>query len=179
MNWGTDVKDQVVAKNAKQQSQQTLSGQQESNGNKSVENPWSGRLRTSPASSSNVSQNGKEKVDDAPYMPHLSASHHDGDGDSSGFEQSLDDEFGIPAVKTLGVRKSQATGRVPRSDPGPRRSRRHRALVQRLTYDSYVACHCAYMAKIVQDVEPKCFDEAVGNVEWEHAMNEEMAACWM
>ena len=51
---GADVKDHVVAENAKQQSQ-TLSGPQESNGSKFIENPWSGRLRTSPASSSNVS----------------------------------------------------------------------------------------------------------------------------
>ena len=43
-------------------------------------------------------------------------------------------------------------------------------------YDSYVARHCAYMAKIVQDVEPTCFDDAVGHAKWEKAMDEEMAA---
>ena len=32
------------------------------------------------------------------------------------------------------------------------------------------------MAKIVQDVEPTCFEEAIGNAKWEKAMNEEMAA---
>ena len=30
-----------------------------------------------------------------------------------------------------------------------RRSTRTKKPVQRLVYDSYVACHCAYMAKIV------------------------------
>ena len=57
-----------------------------------------------------------------------------------------------------------------------RRSRRQRAQVGRLTYDSYVACHSAYMEKIVQDVEPTCFEEAIGNAKWEKAMDEEMAA---
>ena len=41
---------------------------------------------------------------------------------------------------------------------------------------SYVARHCAYMAKIVQDVEPTCFDDAIGDAKWEKAMDEEMAA---
>lgn len=64
-------------------------------------------------------------------------------------------------MRTPSVRKEQAAGRTRGSDPGPRRSVKHRAPVQRLTYDSYVARHCAYMAKIVQDVESTCFDEAV------------------
>ena len=51
--------------------------------------------------------------------------------------------------------------------------------VQRLVYNNYVAHHYAYMAKVVQDVEPTCFDEAVGNVNWEKAMDEEMAAFCM
>ena len=45
-----------------------------------------------------------------------------------------------------------------------------------MTYDSYVACHCAFMAKIVQDVEPTCFEDAIGDVKWEKSMHEEMAA---
>ena len=32
------------------------------------------------------------------------------------------------------------------------------------------------MAKIVQDVEPTCFEDAIGHVHWDAAMNEEMAA---
>ena len=45
-----------------------------------------------------------------------------------------------------------------------------------MTYDGYVAHHKAYMAKVIQDVEPTCFENAVGNVHWDDAMNEEMAA---
>ncbi|MCO5562074.1 hypothetical protein L7F22_015700 [Adiantum nelumboides] len=57
-----------------------------------------------------------------------------------------------------------------------KRSERHKVLVNRLMYDSYVARHCAYMAKIGQDKEPTSFDEAIGNIKWEQAMDEEMAA---
>ena len=99
-------------------------------------------------------------------MPELSAGF-DVDGESSGSEQSLDEEFGIPAIRSLGAKKAQSIGKAFGSDPRPRKSGRERVLMQRLTYDSYVACHCAYMAKIVQDVEPTSFEEAVGKREWE------------
>ena len=49
-----------------------------------------------------------------------------------------------------------------------------RNLVEQLTYDSYVARHCACREKIVQDVEPTCLDDAIGDAKWEKAMNEEM-----
>ena len=101
----------------------------------------------------------------------MSAGYDDVDGHSSGSKHSLDEEFGIPSVKSPGVKKA-----LQGMHEKLRRSGRHRALVDRLNYDSYVAHHCAYMAKIVQDVEPTCFDEAVGNVEWEQAMHEEMDA---
>ncbi|MCO5593034.1 hypothetical protein L7F22_047039 [Adiantum nelumboides] len=93
------------------------------------------------------------------------------DGNSSGSEHSLDEEFGIPSVKTPGVKKA-----LQGIHEKLRRSGRHKNPVDRLTYDSYVARHCAYMAKIVQDKEHTCFDEAIGNMKWEQAMDEEMAA---
>jgi hypothetical protein len=55
-------------------------------------------------------------------------------------------------------------------------STKERRPVQRLIYDGYVACHYAYMAKVVQDVEPICFEDAVGHALWDKAMDEEMAA---
>ena len=58
-------------------------------------------------------------------MPELSVGF-DVDGDSSGSEQSLDEEFGIPAIRTPGVEKAQSTGKASRSDPGPCRSGRER-----------------------------------------------------
>ena len=71
--------------------------------------------RESPTGSSNVSRKGKEKVDDAPNLPNLSASFDDVEGHSSGFEHSLDEEFGIPSLKTLGIRRLQASN----TDLGP------------------------------------------------------------
>lgn len=119
---------------------------------------------------------GKEKVGESPFMADLSSGFSHVNGDSDGSEQSLDEEFGIPAVKTPGVKKAQEDARGQRSDPGPRRSGRAKNPVQRLTYDGYVAHHKAFMAKVIQDVEPTCFEDAVGNVHWDDAMNEEMAA---
>ena len=48
--------------------------------------------------------------------------------------------------------------------------------MQRLTYDGYVSHHYLYMAKVKQDVEPTSYESAAGNVHWEKAMDEEMAA---
>ena len=79
-------------------------------------------------------------------------------------------------VKTPGVRRAHVGNRAHGSDPGPRRSDRVKNQCIVWTYDSYVARHCAYMAKIVHDVEPACFDDAIGDVKWEQAMDEEMAA---
>ncbi|KAH7437896.1 hypothetical protein KP509_05G094100 [Ceratopteris richardii] len=98
---------------------QVLSGRDASPSNFSNSNPWSGRLHGnfSPA---NSSKKGKEK---------LSAGHktcagfEDVDGDSRGSEKSLDEELGLPSVKTPGVRKAHADD-TRSSDPGPRRSGR-------------------------------------------------------
>ena len=76
-------------------------------------------------------------------MPNLSAGHDDAEGDSSGSEHSLDDEFGIPSVKTPGVKKA-----LEGMHSKLRRSSRVKKPVQHLRYDSYVARHCAYMAKM-------------------------------
>ena len=53
----------------------------------------------------------------------------DVDGESSGSEQDLDEEFGILAIRNVGAKKAQLARKVPRSDPRPRRSRRHKVLV--------------------------------------------------
>ncbi|MCO5587633.1 hypothetical protein L7F22_041582 [Adiantum nelumboides] len=106
---------------------------------------------------------------DVPQLPNLSAGFDD--GNLSGSEHSLDEEFGIPSVRTPDVKKA-----FKGMHEKLRRSGRHKNPVDRLTYDSYVARHCAYMAKILQDKGPTCFDEAIGNMKWEQAMDEEMAA---
>ena len=59
-----------------------------------------------------------------------------------------------------------------------RKSTRTKNPIKRLAYDSYMVHHYAYMAKVVQSVEPTCFEEAIGNVHWDKAMNEEMVALY-
>ena len=86
---------------------------------------------------------------------------------------SLDEELGIPIMQTPGVKKAMET-----MNAKLRRSTRLKNHVQRLSYDSYLAHHYAYMASVVQVVEPTCFDEAIGNENWEKAMDEEMAALY-
>ena len=49
----------------------------------------------------------------------MSAGHDDVDVDSSGLEQSLDEEFGIPSMKTPGVRRMHSRNRTLGSNPRP------------------------------------------------------------
>ena len=91
-NIGADVKENVVTQNGGLSSQ-VLSGPQGSPSTSVVERPWSGRLneRESPNSSSTVRWKGKEKINDTPNMPNLSASYDDVDGHLSGLDLSLDE----------------------------------------------------------------------------------------
>jgi hypothetical protein len=109
-------------------------------------------------------------------MLDISAGYSHVDGESSGSEQSLDEELGIPAIRTPSVRRANASNRTPQTDPGPHRSTRERRPVQRLICDGYVARHYAYMAKVVQDVEPNYFEDAIRHALWDKAMDEEMVA---
>jgi hypothetical protein len=59
-------------------------------------------------------------------MPDISVGYSHVDGKSNGSEQNLDEEFGIPAIRTLGVRRANAANRTPWTNLGPRRSTRER-----------------------------------------------------
>ena len=48
--------------------------------------------------------------------------------------------------------------------------------IKRFSFEGYAAHHYAYMVKVVENVEPTCFEDAVGHAHWDAAMNEEMAA---
>ena len=100
---GADVSENVAAQDACQQSQ-TLSGPGESSsGAKSDYRPW---IQTNSVGSKNVSQKGKEKVDEGLGFPDISAGHSIVEGESSGSDISLDEELGIPSMKTPGVKKA-------------------------------------------------------------------------
>jgi hypothetical protein len=65
--------------------------------------------------------------------------------------------------------------KTPNNNNGVRRSTRIKYHVQRLAYDGFVAHHYAYMVKVIQEVEPTCFEQAIGNPKWDNAMDEKMA----
>ncbi|MCO5571831.1 hypothetical protein L7F22_025579 [Adiantum nelumboides] len=111
-------------------------------------------------------------------MPNVTTRHDDVNGHSSGSEHSLDEELRIPSIRTPGVRRLRTKNKALGSNAEPRRSGRNKYPVDKLTYDGYVAKHFAFMAKVVQDVEPTCFEEAAENDKWKEAMNEEMDALY-
>ena len=86
---------------------------------------------------------------------------------------SLDKELGVPVMQKPGVKKAMEAmnARLRRSTPV-------KNPLQGLSYDGYLAHHYAYRASVEQSIEPTCFDEAVGNDEWEKAMDEEMVALY-
>ena len=57
-----------------------------------------------------------------------------------------------------------------------RRSTRVRHPVQRLTYDSFMVNHFAYMSQVIKVEEPSNFEEAEKKQEWQEAMDEEILA---
>ncbi len=66
--------------------------------------------------------------------------------------------------------------KTPNNNSGVRRSTWVKYPVEILTYDGFVTHHYAYTVKVIQEVEPICFEQAVGNPEWDNAMDEKMAA---
>jgi hypothetical protein len=84
------------------------------------------RHNSSPTNTCDASYKGKEKVSEALGMLDISAGYSHVDGKSSGSEQSLDEEFGIPAIRTPGVRRANVTNKTPHIDPGPCKSTRER-----------------------------------------------------
>ena len=78
------------------------------------------------------SAKGKGKANQPMAVFDVSTGHSMASHDSSG-DESLDEEFGIPKVQTLGVRRSTHV----------------RYFVERLKYDSFVAHHFMYMENVV------------------------------
>ncbi len=71
---------------------------------------------------------------------------------------------------------AKKTLKTPDNNNGVQRSTQIKYLIQILTYDGFVAHHYTYMVRFIQEVEPICFEQAVGNPKWDNAMDEEMAA---
>ncbi len=70
----------------------------------------------------------------------------------------MDEESKISSVTTLGAQMAKKALKTHDNNNGVRRSTQVKYPVQRLTYDGFVAHHYAYMVKIIQEVEPTCFE---------------------
>jgi hypothetical protein len=149
-----------VPSNVEQESQ-LISGPQESSISGSSSTPWKGRLR-----SSNIVDGSSQTSSRNPHV----------DDESSDSEKSVGEESRIPLVTTLGAWMAKKALKTPDNNNGVQRSTRVKYHVQRLTYDGFVAHHYAYMVRVIQEVEPTCFEQVVGNPKWDNAMDEEMAA---
>jgi hypothetical protein len=64
--------------------------------------------------------------------------------------------------------------RKPDNNSGMQRSTQIKYLIQRLTYDGFVAHHYTYMVRVIHKVEPICFEQVIGNPKWDNAMDEDM-----
>jgi len=149
-----------VSSNAKQESQ-LISGPQESSISGSSNTPWKGRLR-----SSNIVHGSSQ----------TSSKNLHVDDELNDLEKSVGEESRIPSVTTLGARMAKKVLKTLDNNSGVQRSTQVKYPVQRLTYDGFVAHHYAYMVKVIQEVEPICFEQAIGNPKWDNAMDKEMVA---
>jgi hypothetical protein len=66
--------------------------------------------------------------------------------------------------------------KTPDNNNGVQRSTQVKYFIQRLTYEGFVAHHYAYMVRVIQEVEPTCFEHTVGNPKWDNGMDEKMVA---
>jgi hypothetical protein len=131
-----------VSSNVEQESQ-LVSGPQEFSISGSNSTPWKGRLKSSSivhGSSQTSSKN-----------PHVN-------DESSDSEKTAGEESKIPSVTTLRAQMAKKALKTPDNNNGVRISTRVKYLVQRLTYDGFVAHHYVYMVRVVQEVEPICFE---------------------
>ncbi len=144
-----------------EQESQLINGPQESSISGSSSTPWKGRLR-----SSNIVHGSSQTSSRNPHV----------DDESSDSEKSVHEESRILSVTTPGVQMAKKVLKTPDNNSGVRRSTRVKYLVQILTYDGFVVHHYAYMVRVIQEVEPTYFEQAVGNPKWDNAMDEEMAA---
>ena len=136
-------KDEGVVKASQQESCQ-LSGPGECSQTSTKVSSRSGRLRAkdgSPnvsfgsAKSATKLAKGKEKVNQPMADFDVSVGHLSGN-------KSLDEEFGVPKVKTPGVQRME-------EGIGLCRSTHVKYPMQRLNYESFAMHHCAYMVKVV------------------------------
>ncbi len=70
----------------------------------------------------------------------------------------MGEESRISSVTTPGARMARKALKTPNNNNGVQRSTQVKYPVQIFTYDGFVAHHYAYMVKVIQEVEPTCFE---------------------
>jgi hypothetical protein len=68
------------------------------------------------------------------------------------------EESRILLVIIHGARMAKKALKITNNNSGVRRSTQVKYPIQRLTYDGFVVHHYAYMVKVIQEVEPTCFE---------------------
>jgi hypothetical protein len=88
----------------------------------------------------------------------------------------VSEESKIFSIITPRTRMAKKALKTLDNNNGVRKCTLVKYLVQRLTYDGFVAHHYTYMVKVIEEVEPTCFEQAIRNPKWDNAMDEEMVA---
>jgi hypothetical protein len=70
----------------------------------------------------------------------------------------VDKKSRILSVVILGIQMAKKALKTPNNNNGIQRSTQVKYLVQILTYDDFVVHHYTYMVKVIQEVEPTCFE---------------------
>jgi len=68
------------------------------------------------------------------------------------------EESRIPSETTPEAWMEKKALKTLNNNNGIRKSTRVKYLVQRFTYDGFVAHHYVYMVRVIQEVEPTCFE---------------------
>jgi hypothetical protein len=92
------------------------------------------------------------------WYSQISSKNSHVDDELSDSEKSVGGESRIPSVTTPGAQMAKKALKTPDNNNGVRRSTRVKYPVQRLTYDGFVAHHYTYMVRVIQEVEPTCFE---------------------
>jgi hypothetical protein len=142
-----------------EQESQLISRPQESSISGYSSTPWKGRLRSS-------------NIVDGSFQTSSRNLHVD--DELSDLNKSVGEESRILSVTTPGAQMAKKALKTSINNNGVQRSTRVKYPIQSLTYDGFVAHHYTYMVRVIQEVKPTCFEQAVGNPKWDNAMDEEM-----
>ncbi len=135
-----------VSSNVEQESQ-LISGPQEFSIYGSSSTPWKGILRSSNIVHGSFQTSSKN--------PHV-------DVESSDSENSVDEESKVLSITIFRAWRAKKALKTFDNNSGLQRSTRVKYDVQRLTYDGFVTHHYAYMVRVINEVEPTCFEQVVG-----------------